>query len=551
MAQGGDEDEDYFAHFEDLEFTEEDLARIDHTCEAEFYTPVPGPTPPPPKFKGEASVTIEVEQEVQSAEVVSPSAPSPRSPMPEPPYYAFRSGKSLSVSDLIGPLWCELQYEYRQRQGWGLKVKDRPQTFVSREGNTIVASHSIASNNENILKAGRVVHRRLEREIRPPQVRVDIETPEEYWATRLINMLDCLVDLAKYGFCREMPVFGLTHDHIVSGIIDEISIENVQKPTDGSPITNSRALQRFLHVSDTKTRDTSTIPSERNSTQARTQLMLYHRLLSGLTQPPSDLNLKVHHLDFDVFWLRVGVDPYEPFSDGFCEQTGLSAYDAVSCASDQQSSTADDGDAKQTQFCLNTLVDSWKKTLHLLGTTSVDPTLTLNYRKRETSGRKKRRCTNDGKGRAMSSREEKELDQAIVASLAHVEHEDPALAYAIAESLRDAQATGNPISEQTSPHSTGSSKRDAESDPDESAMNSNNHVEENGRGSELIGSISFVMDDAALDARMGRVLEWWHGIRRPEGVELEDTGRCYTCEFSTSCEWREKKSNELLSKLRS
>ena len=51
---------------------------------------------------------------------------------------------------------CELQYEYRQRQGWGLKVKDRPQTFVSREGNTIIASHSIASNNENILKAGRV-----------------------------------------------------------------------------------------------------------------------------------------------------------------------------------------------------------------------------------------------------------------------------------------------------------------------------------------------------------------------------------------------------------
>ena len=51
---------------------------------------------------------------------------------------------------------CELQYEYRQRQGWGLKVKDRPQTFVSREGNTIAASHLIASKNDNILKAGRV-----------------------------------------------------------------------------------------------------------------------------------------------------------------------------------------------------------------------------------------------------------------------------------------------------------------------------------------------------------------------------------------------------------
>lgn len=49
-------------------------------------------------------------------------------------------------------------------------------------------------------------------------------------------MLDCLGDLTKHGFCvgyphpisfsfdllcpqREMPVFGLIHDHTVSGII--------------------------------------------------------------------------------------------------------------------------------------------------------------------------------------------------------------------------------------------------------------------------------------------------------------------------------------------
>jgi len=61
-----------------------------------------------------------------------------------------------SNSSIDRPRRCELQYEYRQRQGWRLKVKDRPQTFVSREGNTIAASHSVASKNENVLKAGRV-----------------------------------------------------------------------------------------------------------------------------------------------------------------------------------------------------------------------------------------------------------------------------------------------------------------------------------------------------------------------------------------------------------
>lgn len=262
--------------------------------------------------------------------------------------------------------------------------------------------------------------------------------------------------------------------------------------------------------------------------QARTQLMLYHRLLSGLIQSSSDLELKPHHLDFDLFWLRIGVDPYEPFSNGFYEQTGLSSYDAVSRTLDQQGSLVGNEDAKRTQFCLNTLVDFWKDSLRPLGITSVDSTLTLNYRQRGTSGRKKRRRTKDGKGRAIISQEEKELNQAIVASLVQAEHEDPALACAIAESLRDAQTAEKPGSGQASSQPTSSpSKRNAESDPDEGDVGSDNCVEGGkGRGSEFIGSTSFLMDDAALDRRLERVLEWWHGIRQPEGVELEDTGRC-------------------------
>ena len=255
--------------------------------------------------------------------------------------------------------------------------------------------------------------------------------------------------------------------------------------------------------------------------------MLYHRLLSGVVQSPSDLESMAHHLDFDAFWLRVGVDPFEPFSDQFCEQTGLSS-NAIPPTPDQQGSTTGNGDAEQTQFCLNTLVDIWKRYIHLLGIASVDPTLTLNYRRRAASGRKKRRRTNDGKGQATSSREENELSRAIIASLAQAEQEDPALAHAIAESLRDAQAAVSPAPEQAPPRPTVSpSKRGAESDPDEPDTNPENPVEkESGQGSEFIGSTSFAMDDAALDSRLGKVLEWWHGARQPEGVELEDTGRC-------------------------
>ena len=301
---------------------------------------------------------------------------------------------------------------------------------------------------------------------------------------------------------------------------------------EGNPIANGRDVERSLHVSDTKTRDMPTVPSERNSMQARTQLMLYHRLLSGLIRSSPDLERKSHHLDFDVFWLRIGVDPYEPFSEGFCKETGLSCYDAVSRTPDKQGSSTDKEDGKRTQFCLNSLVDIWEESLRLLGIIFVDPTLTLNYRQRTTSRRKRRRRTNDGKGQAASSQEEKELNQAIIASLAQEEHEDPALANAIAESLQDAQVAGNPTSGQPSSKKRVSpSKRDAESDPDEPDVQSDSRTEEQkGRGPELIGSTSFLMDEAALDARLERVLEWWHGVRQPEGVELEDTGRCqYVC----------------------
>jgi len=112
MVQDRGEDEDYFAHFEDLEFTEEDLARIDNIYEGEFYASVSEPVLPLSGSKAQARITIEVEQELQPVpKVVSPPTSSPRSPMSEPPYDAFRSGKSLSVSDLTGPLWYVIRHE--------------------------------------------------------------------------------------------------------------------------------------------------------------------------------------------------------------------------------------------------------------------------------------------------------------------------------------------------------------------------------------------------------------------------------------------------------
>lgn len=106
MAQDGGEEEDYFVHFEDLKFTEEDLARVDRICEEGLRSIGPEPILSLPEFKGKPLVTIEVEQEPQPVpEVITPPTSLFRGPMSKPPYDAFRSSKSLSVSDLTGPLW--------------------------------------------------------------------------------------------------------------------------------------------------------------------------------------------------------------------------------------------------------------------------------------------------------------------------------------------------------------------------------------------------------------------------------------------------------------
>ena len=112
------------------------------------------------------------------------------------------------------------------------------------------------------------------------------------------------------------------------------------------------------------------------------------------------------------------------------------------------------------------------------------------------------------------------------ASPAQADHEDPALACAIVESLRYAPATGTPISEQASSQPTGSpSKRGAESDPDETSMKSDDRTEEGKcRGLELkraSGAASFVTRHERNGFNeLEKALEWLDGICRPEGVEL-------------------------------
>uniref|UniRef100_A0A093UY99 Putative exonuclease V, mitochondrial n=1 Tax=Talaromyces marneffei PM1 TaxID=1077442 RepID=A0A093UY99_TALMA len=115
------------------------------------------------------------------------------------PIERFRKppNKAFSVSDLISPAWCELQYWYT----------------LTKHGR---------KRRTPAMMQGTAVHKVLEDEVHTT-VPVDITTKEDGWALRIWNVIQGLRTLRTYGLTRELEVWGLVEGEIVTGIIDQLS----------------------------------------------------------------------------------------------------------------------------------------------------------------------------------------------------------------------------------------------------------------------------------------------------------------------------------------
>ncbi|KAI9455907.1 exonuclease V [Lactarius psammicola] len=513
------------------------------------------------------------------------------------PFEKYRSRGTLSVSDLVGPAWCEVQFDYGLRQGRSRALADRPEAFVSAGGKVITVEKKVAQTNERILGRGRSVHEKLEREIYPEPVSVDIQTKEEYWAVRLINMLSCLSSLTDLGFCREMPVFGIVQDQAIIGIIDEVLLKPIPEPEGESSSANKRTrtsrpgtpqkskrlrksspsqseLTNFfpsspsgkarksasptprvmvneLSLLDTKTRRSNSLPSDDDAYSSRMQLMLYHHLLSALLAPT---------FSFKAFWEKIHVDPLAQLSDAFLLQTGLARESNGVVVLGYPS-------------CLDDLADLWRITVVSMHVRGLSPTLEIVYRTQPKRGK-----LDDF---AAAEREARDIARAIASSL-HDDNHDPDLERAIAESLRDMvpatdssaaladdgenaqspspRAMERPsekpnvpwyahegVTEQTETNAMGSvwpKEVPSFGEPSSSKQDPLPLPE----SSRIIGRKSFAFDEDAMNAHVQNVLQWWHGNRAPRGVDIEHVRRCSSCEYREGCEWREMKAKEALDK---
>lgn len=306
-------------------------------------------------------------------------------------------------------------------------------------------------------------------------------------------------------------------------------------PSEADPDPDSDAPRGpawMLHISDTKTRRTASLPPAEDTLSARLQLMLYHRLLSSLLQPAAPFAPTARkppgsppHVDFAAVWTRLGLDARKPFSARFVRDAGLAPG-----------------------ACLADLVQTWHHTAAALDVGGVDRTLTLVYRLQPAAARQIRE-------RERAEREGAELARAIEASLNAAPRAwaggDEDLARAIEASMREAEGKEGSVAsiggalpdvlapsaeeldgvQDTVPHApvtvhegaARDASRDGSEDEEDEVQITAAELDVEAR---ILGLKEFAADDQALDSYLDSVLQWWLGERPPKGVDIELTRRC-------------------------
>ena len=293
-----------------------------------------------------------------------PEVPDTRSPLER---FRTKPKKALSVTDLISPSWCELQYWYTL-------------TIHGKKKRTPA------------MRQGSAVHKVLEDQVFPVTINVDIQSKEDGWGLRIWNIIQGLKTLQETGMTRELEIWGIIDGQVVNGIIDELSYicpdreleEKVTARTahfearkdilaaDQTSITDFlsptrsqnevgvlRNLQSMLkktskvYVTDVKTRGVRTIPKGVAFRPTLLQLMLYHHLLSDMA---------TNKVDAGILFGRYELNAAAQFSDSFIAQIGSLNevfYEAASDPSQSQEAKNSSQDSMQLLLEHNSLHQLW------------------------------------------------------------------------------------------------------------------------------------------------------------------------------------------------
>ncbi|GAM82025.1 hypothetical protein ANO11243_000040 [Dothideomycetidae sp. 11243] len=299
----------------------------------------------------------------------------PRSPLER---FRTRRKRPMSVTDLVSPAWCELQYFYSLAK-YG-RVKRTP-----------------------AMRQGSRVHKVLEEEVHVV-VPVEVTTSEDRFGLRIWNVIQGLRTLRATGMTRELEVWGHVQGEVVNGVIDELTYtcpdpafesalssrkksgrskkqqkeselppdqttlrgfltgSQLEQPISDSTVTTKQDGKQ-VYIIDVKTRSSRSAPKDEVALRPTyMQLMLYRHLL---------LQLATDSVSASKVFTRYHVDADAVFSDLFISQiAGLDQHSATyqpfldsDADSDYRPSTSPTGEGNDPLSELlahNTLAELWR-----------------------------------------------------------------------------------------------------------------------------------------------------------------------------------------------
>lgn len=364
------------------------------------------------------------------------------------------------------------------------------------------------------MKQGSVVHKSLEDEV---HTTVPVETTkiEDSWGLRFWNICQGLKTLRETGRTRELEIWGTIGGELVNGIIDELSydcpnpkyeeslkakgVPTVELPEyqtsiteylltepgkDGSSTGETTGMEneKWIYLTDVKTRATPTLPTGSSIRPTIVQLHLYHHMLENFVQGNFSLEKLAQRYKLDV---------NETFSDSFLAQLGNLNQEIFSESSQgsmeeqvQAATVASSQDSMDILLQHNNLSTLWKYMMTQFKNTFL-------------------------------------LDEMPAAERLSGSFPPPASQQSTSDlPLPPPQPT------RLSPLLTAS------------YMSSNyKHTLGTSSAKHLLGHKSFQFNSQFLHAYLSEALAWWRGQRDANGVRLEEAWKCRSCDFKNECAW--------------
>ncbi|KAJ5774846.1 Major facilitator superfamily domain general substrate transporter [Penicillium paradoxum] len=411
--------------------------------------------------------------------------------------------KAFSVTDLVSPAWCELQYWYT----------------LTKHGR---------KRRTPAMKKGSSMHKTLEDEIYTT-VPVEITTKEDAWGLRIWNVIQGLRMLREYGITRELEVWGVVDGEIVNGVIDQLSYECPDSELEATAagyyadaVASRAALPEYqmslsdyllsssqggmklsdlgqnqfeemsavepelpaavhnlprIYLTDVKTKASRSLPTVKSSGFRPTllQLQLYYHMLNRL--------ITSDDVTINILAARYGFDVECPFTKAFVSEVGGlndQFFDAVSSQESEQKASPPSASQDSTSMLMthNNLSRLWSLMIDQMRLTFL-PETSL-----ET--------------------------QPIAPSIPSVSQP---------ELLEEYPTLLSPVL--TARYLSSTANEDLER--------------------QLLGSRSFLFDPTTLTSYLTDQMTWWNGQRDPRGVDIMDAWKCRICEFRDECSWRQER----------